>query len=89
MRSKIAEKVRKRTPLHTRLEVEAQVAFVDLITILGYREDKVWTREENELLQKISGYSIQHAKNIVKIVEQWEKDGRPDKVKQIKDRANE
>lgn len=38
----IVEQLLKRIPLHTRLKVSNEFAFMNLITELGYREDKYW-----------------------------------------------
>ena len=67
----------KKTPLESRLKVSNQMAFIDLIVALGYRENKMWTDEEDELLQKLCDLAKKHTDAQLKQIIQWEKDGRP------------
>ena len=53
------------------------MAFLNLITELGYREDKMWSSEEEEQLQKILDLASKHTKWILKEVKNWKKDGKP------------
>lgn len=40
-------------PLETTLQVTIEAAFINLITELGYREDKEWTSDENPQMFKL------------------------------------
>lgn len=60
MRSKVIDEVRERTKLSTKLKVLNEMAFIDLLTILGYREEKMWTPDEDEKLQKLINYAKKH-----------------------------
>lgn len=53
MRSKVTEKILKETPLKTRLKVSTQMAFISLLSELGYRENKMWSEDEEETLNKL------------------------------------
>lgn len=75
--SEIFEKLVKEIPLATRLKVANEMAFIDLIVELGYRKDKMWTDEENELLGKLCGLAQVHTDRILKDIEGWEADGKP------------
>ena len=75
--SEIFEKLVKEIPLATRLKVANEMAFIDLIVELGYREDKMWTDEENELLGKLCELAQKHTDSILKDIEVWEADGKP------------
>ena len=75
--SKAFEKIVKEIPLKTRIKVANEMAFINLIVELGYREDKMWTDDENELLSRLCGLAKEHTDSILKDIEEWEKDGKP------------
>lgn len=56
----LINKIRKRTKLKTKLKVLNEMAFIDLLSILGYREEKMWTPDEDEKLQKLMDYAKKH-----------------------------
>lgn len=70
------KKILKETPLKTRLEVSNQMAFISLLTELGYREDKMWTNEEGDLLKKLCQSAKKHTQHQLRQIEKWEKDGK-------------
>ena len=70
-------KLLKETPLDIRLDVINDMYFIDLITELGYREEKAWTEEENEVLHKICKAARKHTLRILQTIQEWEKDGKP------------
>ena len=76
MKTKL-EELLKQASLESRLKVSNQMAFINLIVALGYREDKMWTDEEDELLQKLIELAKKHTDEQLKQIIQWEKDGRP------------
>ena len=57
-------------PLKTRLKVLNEMAFIDLITELGYREEKMWSDEEDELLSKLCKLALKHTENILEEIEE-------------------
>lgn len=59
----IIEKIRKKTKLSNKLKVLNEMAFIDLLTVLGYREDKMWTPDEDELLTKLMNYAKKHTEH--------------------------
>ena len=69
MKSEIIERIRKRIPLETKLKVANEMAFIDLIVELGYREDKAWTDEEDELLSKLMSLANKHTEDQMKIID--------------------
>jgi hypothetical protein len=71
------DKILKETPLETRLKVLSEMDFITLITELGYREEKFWTPEEDELLGKLCKLAKKHTDSILKEIEEWKKDGSP------------
>ena len=73
----IISEIAKRTPLETKIKVSNEMAFINLIVELGYREDKMWTDDENELLHKLCALAQKHTDNILKNIDDWEKDGKP------------
>ena len=80
MRSKLIDKILKETPLAIRLKVSNEMAFIMLITDLGFREDKMWdesNEEDNILLAKLMKFAKEHTDNQLKSIERWKKDGEP------------
>ncbi len=87
MRSKLISKLLKETPLETRLKVGNEMAFIMLITELGYRENKMWDEndeKDNEILNKLLKFAKEHTENQMKTIERWKEDTKtvidPDKV---------
>jgi len=77
MRSALLDKILKETPLDTRLKVSNQAAFINLITELGFRENKSWDEEDekdNALLLKLTKLANEHTDNQVKTLRNWEDD---------------
>ena len=54
------------TPLETRIKVLNEMAFINLIVELGYRESKMWTKDEDELLNKLLELADEHTDDILK-----------------------
>jgi len=52
--------IAKDIPLETRILVANEMAFINLITELGYREDRAWTDDEDELLDKLCDLAKKH-----------------------------
>lgn len=77
MRSKVIEGILKKTPLKTRLKVSTEMAFINLISELGYRENKMWTDDENETLNKLCALAMDLVNDHIEDFEQWQKDGKP------------
>ena len=67
----------KKIPLSTRFRVANQMAFISLLTELGYREDKMWTQDEDEVINKLYGLADKHTADLFDEWVQWEKDGKP------------
>lgn len=59
-------------PLDTRIRVSTQMAFINLITELGYRENKYWTPDEDELLNKLMNLAEKHTQDILNEIKEWE-----------------
>lgn len=67
----------KEIPLETRLKVLNQMAFISLLTELGYREEKMWTSDEDERFDKLMDLANKHTEDIMEEISEWEKDGKP------------
>lgn len=77
MRSKIAEKILKETPLEVRLKVSNEMAFIMLLSELGYRENKMWDEsdeKEMEILHKLCEFAKKHTASQIREIKEWEKD---------------
>jgi hypothetical protein len=77
VRSPILEKIRKETPLETRLSVLNKMMFIDLLSTLGFRKDKYWTPEEDPLLSKLCEHAQKLTNMQLEDIKEWEEDGRP------------
>jgi len=77
MKSDIISKILKETPLEIRLNVDNEFAFINLITELGFREDKMWEDCEDPMLRKLIMLANELTKRQIKTIERWEKDGKP------------
>ena len=67
----------KDIPLETRLKVNNEAAFINLIVELGYRESKMWTPDEDELFGKLLGLANKLTQWQLEAIEEWKKDGEP------------
>jgi len=76
--SPIIDKILKSIPLKNRFEVSIQMTFIDLLTKLGYREDKSWTDEEDNKLRKLRSLAEKLSKELLIEIKEWEEDGKPE-----------
>jgi hypothetical protein len=76
--SDLIKEILKQTPLETRLKVLNEMMFIDLITEMGFREDKMWTEEENDQLSKLCNLAKKLTDLQLTEIKKWEEDGRPD-----------
>ncbi len=63
MRSKILERILHETPLSIKLKVSNEMAFIMLLTELGFRENKMWDErdeKEQEVLAKLIAFAEKH-----------------------------
>ena len=74
----ILDKILKSIPLKNRFEVSIQMTFIDLLTKLGYREDKSWTDEEDNKLRKLRSLAEKLSKELLIEIKEWEEDGKPE-----------
>ena len=65
------DKMLKQIPLKTRLKVSTEMAFINLITELGYRENKMWTEDEDEILNKLCSLAVSLSEDHIKEMEEW------------------
>jgi len=77
MKNSLISKLLKETSLQIRLEVDNEFAFINLITELGFREDKMWEECEDPMLCKLMNLAHELAKRQIKTIKRWEKDGKP------------
>lgn len=68
---------RKQIPIRTRIEVCNQMAFISLLSDLGYRKDEMWKEEEEPILNKLCELAKIHTDRILREVKNWEENGRP------------
>lgn len=73
------EKIIKETPLDIRIRVRNETAFINLLTELGYRENKMWTPEESKTFNRLMKLADKHTTEIFEIIKEWESDGSPQK----------
>lgn len=68
MKSKQLNNLIKDIPIEIILKVYNEMAFINLITELGYRKDKMWTDDEKELYNKIQTLAKKHTDDILDII---------------------
>ena len=57
MKKDIIEKLLKETSLDTRLNVINEMMIIDFLTVMGYREDKMWSEDEDNQLSKLCDFA--------------------------------
>jgi len=77
MKSDIISKILKETPLEIRLKVTNEYAFINLITELGFREDKMWADEEGPISEKLFDLAHKLTQEQIETFNRWEQDGKP------------
>ena len=70
MKSNTLNNLLKRIPLKTKIKVLNEMAFITLLSELGFRENKMWTPDEDELLAKLMEYSEKHTEHLMKEIEE-------------------
>ncbi|MFW6225710.1 MAG: hypothetical protein ACOC3V_01965 [bacterium] len=68
----------KNIPLEIRLNVLNEITFINLITKLGYREEKYWTEDEKDKRRIISNLAKELTTDILNEIKEWENDGKPE-----------
>lgn len=71
--SEILKKLMDEIPLETKIKVSNEMAFINLIVELGYREDKMWTDDEDKLLNKLCKLAEKHTKSILEDIKEENK----------------
>lgn len=61
---KLLEKIMNEMPLSTHLTVSIQLAMIDLLSAVGFRENKVWTDDEEDILSIIFDSAEKTAKQL-------------------------
>lgn len=69
MKNPKIEEILKNIPLEAKIKVSLEMAFINLISELGYREDKMWTEEEQPILNKLLDLANKSAKDIMNEIE--------------------
>lgn len=61
---KLLEKIMNEIPLSTHLTVSIQLAMIDLLSAVGFRENKMWTDDEEDVLSIIFDSAEKIAKQL-------------------------
>jgi len=72
MRNEKLKKLREEIPLKTRFKSSVQHGIVDFLTEAGFRKNKAWDENENELLKKINKASEKIATDLIINKNKWE-----------------
>jgi hypothetical protein len=78
MQENIISELCKKIPLETRLTVSNEMAMIDLLTELGFRDDKMWTKEEDPMLEKLCNLAKKWTKIQLDEIKEWEENGKPE-----------
>jgi hypothetical protein len=76
MRSKSVERLLKEIPLETRIRVSNQMAFINLLSELGYRKG-YWRPDEDETFKTLCKLADELTQYHLDEIKQWEEDGKP------------
>lgn len=76
-KNNVVERLRKKITLETRLNVNNEIFFINLLTELGYCEDEPWTDGEEDILHKISEFAEKLTKTQLSTIEKWKDGGNP------------
>ena len=76
--SEILDNILGKIPLKTRLKVLNEMMLMDFLVEFGFREDKQWTDEEEEMLTKLLNFTKRITKSQLSEIEDWELDGKPE-----------
>ena len=68
------QKLKDSIPINIQIKVCIKFAFINLITELGYRENKTWSSDEDENLAKICKYAEDCTKSIEKYIKKSKKE---------------
>jgi len=66
--SSILNELLSECTLENELQILNEFAFINLLSILGFREDKMWTKDEEELYAKLYNASQQHTQDILNLI---------------------
>lgn len=64
-KSDIIQKILDRIPIETKIKVLNEMTFITLICDLGYREDKMWDKSEDHILNKLMELANKHTDEIL------------------------
>jgi len=67
----LIDKVLSEVPLITKLKVNNEIALIELLTEMGYRENKTWSNDENEKLSILVRRAEELSKSQIEILEQY------------------
>ena len=77
MRSKTVDRLLKEIPLKVRIRVANQMAFINLLSELGYRSG-YWTPGEDDKLKKLSELAEKLTEEHLNDIKEWQNDGCPE-----------
>ena len=69
-KAEIRQKISDSISLNTKIKVLNEFAFIDLLTELGYRKDKMWSEDEQPILDKLIGCANKHMEDIMELLSQ-------------------
>ena len=69
-KNKVVDRILMKTGLETKLKVSNQMAFISLTSDMGYREEKMWTDEDEEILHKLCNLADHHTQNQLELIEE-------------------
>lgn len=72
--SKIFEEQLKKTSLHSRLLALNQLDLIDFLVEIGFRDNKVWTEDEDELLMKLNNFALKITNDQLEVIEKFNND---------------
>ena len=83
MRSKVVDELLKEISLEDHIKTVCEMAFIDLLSDLGYREDEAWTDDEDELLSSLIDSAHNLASSIMQEIRDYERPTAEDFLKSM------
>lgn len=78
--SKLVENLLSKTSLENRLQVNTEIAMINLIHNMGYRENSFWTEDEDDKLDILLNAAQALTKENMELIKNWKNKDNEDSL---------
>lgn len=78
--STLIEKILSKVSLENRLQVNTEIAMINLIHDMGYRENSFWTKDEDDKLDILLNAAQALTKENMKLIKNWKNKDNEDSL---------